>query len=1003
MLSLRSILGVSALLGVALSAGCDSPVCVFSGARCVKGGSGGGVGGIGTTSATFPEDGRFLSAAPPALVSVSPEIFDAHPETPIFLEFSESLDPDSLDDAFQILDVAFGTPALTTPPILVGDGRVVVLTPNVNVPFQEGRTYQVFYGEDQEIADLNGQTLGEVSLEDPLLQFTVDSSAATAPRVLYTFPTDFSIDQGNASQIVIGFDRQMDVSSFDQDTFNVLVDGGPPIVDPAPQPLSFGVGGTGLQQPQVWTWTPVDGAGRAQSVGVDARVQVLLSQGVGRLLDRDGEALLPTETEFQTLDFDLPTIVQKNPGAGAPGSFGRADVFGTDPIVDVTLSTPLPGGVSADIFTFGTSPTNFELTRSVASDVALAQGSTALSFTAAQLGLFDAAGDVQFADGDFEVAVQFRRNGRVTGVRRFDADPGTSELERPIIDTTVPVLLGLGTEGTITSAFVGDVRDLAVVGRASEPIAFAFVDAGADGTNGGSLADPPEAAFSASIPLSTEALFVAAPVAVGAVDPGAPLVGFELTVFDAARNAATLTAVGRFFQRGIVGPGGAPTGATVGVRVFDERTLLAIPNANVYSHRESGGAVTFVDQGVTNTAGFVQLSGAPSGNTVISVDAPGFDLFTFHGIPRDALDVLLTPSGNTLATTEGVVTSELSSQGFVGAGTRVSDTRSDRLMRFDDTSACLPGTMSGRFECPFGPVTIQGSRLGASTFFATQDSLAQTSFLALLYLRGFAITAPLGPVPAGGAELAVELDAQTSTTLLPILEQPLGIPPHILDISASTGLGTLDGDPLVSVETIAAGIPDPLLVGKGNPYPLAGSTWTVLGAVAGVAGPTGALTQRNAIDPSLFLRAAVRDTSGNEVAARPRIALSGNALNTIDVPLFLVPGAGGSTGGSAYNIVVRDTVPDAAGVEGFYRVVVTGPTGRRWILWRLDTNDAAGDVLLSVPDLAAQGGSMLPAGTQTAEVRVWASDLDRGLFLWSDIEREHEAFGRAATVSYTQN
>ncbi|MEM6929527.1 MAG: hypothetical protein AAF602_21485, partial [Myxococcota bacterium] len=340
---------------------------------------------------------------------------------------------------------------------------------------------------------------------------------------------------------------------------------------------------------------------------------------------------------------------------------------------------------------------------------------------------------------------------------------------------------------------------------------------------------------------------------------------------------------------------------------------------------------------------------------------------------------------------------------FTGSGTRVADTRASRLMRLQDTSNCGTNTSLGRIECPFGPISIQGSRVGAATFLATQDSLPQTSFLAVSYLRGFALTAPFGPVDAGSAALGLELDARNQLVFLPVVEQALAIPPHVLDISASTGLGMLEGDPEVSVEAIAAGIPDPLVVGKGNPYTLSTSTWTVLGATAGVSGPAGSLTQRNAIDPSLFLRASVRDTAGNEVAARPRIALSGNALDTIDVPLFLVPGAGGSTGGSAYNIVVRDTVPDSAGVEGFYRVVVTGPSGRRWILWRLDTSDGAGDILLSVPDLAAQGGTTLPAGTQTAEVRVWASDLNRGLFLWTDIEREHVAFGRAAPVSYTRD
>ena len=191
----------------------------------------------------------------------------------------------------------------------------------------------------------------------------------------------------------------------------------------------------------------------------------------------------------------------------------------------------------------------------------MTQGATSFSLTSAQLEFFDSSGNVQFADGDFEVAVQFRLNGRPTGIRLFDADPGSPGADRPIFDTTAPVLLGLGPAGAVTSSFVGNVRDFAAVGRASEPIAFVFVDAGSAGTNGGSLADPPESAFTSAIPGSPDALFIAAPVLVGAIDPGGPATSYDITVFDQARNSSTLTAVGTYFQRGVVGPGGSPTGS----------------------------------------------------------------------------------------------------------------------------------------------------------------------------------------------------------------------------------------------------------------------------------------------------------------------------------------------------------------------------------------------------------------------------------------------------------
>ncbi|MDG1491477.1 MAG: hypothetical protein P8R43_06260, partial [Planctomycetota bacterium] len=163
----------------------------------------------------------------------------------------------------------------------------------------------------------------------------------------------------------------------------------------------------------------------------------------------------------------------------------------------------------------------------------------------------------------------------------------------------------------------------------------------------------------------------------------------------------------------------------------------------------------------------------------------------------------------------------------------------------------------------------------------------------------------------------------------------------------------------------------------------------------------GELVARGAIDGDLLLRAAVTDVAGNEVSARPRLSTSGSQLLPIDVPRLLSPSPGGNAGPAAFNLIIEDTLPDSAGGDGIAEVQLTSSTGRKWRLWTLDSPDASGDLLLSAPDIAAQGGAGLEPGILSAEVTLWGWDFDRNEFLWSDIEREHERSGFAAAVTFT--
>ena len=185
----------------------------------------------------------------------------------------------------------------------------------------------------------------------------------------------------------------------------------------------------------------------------------------------------------------------------------------------------------------------------------------------------------------------------------------------------------------------------------------------------------------------------------------------------------------------------------------------------VFSHAESGGGLTFEGSGSTNINGVSTVPGATAGDTVITVDAVGYDLFTFHGVPRNSLEVLLDVSSEPAAAVQGKVTSVFPTGNFSGAATKVADTRAPRLRRLSDVSLCSPNSNATLFECNYGPVLIEGSSLGAISFLATQDDLPQFTFNPVTYLRGFGLTAPLLAVAAGAPSFVIDAVVTTLAAL----------------------------------------------------------------------------------------------------------------------------------------------------------------------------------------------------------------------------------------------
>ncbi|HIF24499.1 MAG TPA: hypothetical protein EYQ27_21995, partial [Gemmatimonadetes bacterium] len=80
--------------------------------------------------------------------------------------------------------------------------------------------------------------------------------------------------------------------------------------------------------------------------------------------------------------------------------------------------------------------------------------------------------------------------------------------------------------------------------------------------------------------------------------------------------------------------------------------------AFVMSHEVNGAVTTSLEEGTTDAAGHIQLMASAANETVITVDVAGYDLFTFHDVPTDRLQVMLEPSLLGTAMTDVLVVSQ---------------------------------------------------------------------------------------------------------------------------------------------------------------------------------------------------------------------------------------------------------------------------------------------------------------------------------------------------------
>lgn len=1001
-------IGLAALAALALPTGCDNVACVFGPGNCT--GSGGGpTPGIGSSPATIPANGEWISNSAPKVTTFFPTGTTVTTTSPIVMIFSESLAPANLASAFE-MSVGVVNPIPLNNVALVGDARVVVAMPAT--PLVAGTIYTVYFRTSAVVVDRVGRPV--VQAADRIIgTFTTADSNPTTPAVLTTWPPTGSVDQSTTTEAVIVFDRAMEAASVNASTFVVTVGGVPPGTTSLPTPVS---GSLGLPpDTRVFRYRSTDGVGNPVSLGLSKLVKFDLSPVGHPIRDTDMVNLPHTEITFTTAPFSAPTAARIT---SIP-----TDAIGIDEIsgpADLAIQVDLSGSQTGDIlglYMFGTSqaatpnPPLVALFREAG--IVLSPPSNSFTMFAGEINLLQSSSPFKayFADGKVTFAFQVRRGLTLSPMRLLDIDTTVAGPQSPVLDTVPPQLLGLGPSGSVTGSFTTDLRQVALTGRSSEVLRGALVSTPL-GDNEATRGDPPPVASTGA-----GGLFVAAPVVGLGLVPRASLpLNYTITVYDKALNASS-SATGLFQQLGASGPGTALPGGNVEVDVFDAATLAPIVGAEVSTYQNDAGVVDPVDAMPTDRNGHASLAAAPSTGmtTIVTVIAPGFDLFTFDGVPTARLGVPLSQTSaipGRAAQVAGTLTTPSST--IEGASKFVADSRVPEIGgQLLPVTGCTQDPFGTSFTCSFGPSAIQAQKLGAQAALAVIIPASPLQFSPATFLKAYQPLLPI--VPAAPGSTASSLIALTTLLDDPSQdpsELPVdGAPATVLSLVNYPTLSPTRPDPRIGMEAKTPGIPGSLTVGQGVAYPEMppSLTWAVRAAYPGAVEPIddppaytlGRLAQQGMVEAPLMLRAEVSDPDGNIGGVRHRLPFNAAVLVPIAAAQLATPAVVINPSLLADDLTFTDVIPDAAGEPGIYRVTLTDVDGLSWTIYCPDPPDSAGpDVTVHLP--YAGPGNVIPLAPGPVECQISAfawPGFDIAQFLWTDIDREHDLYSYSAPTT----
>ncbi len=997
---LTAIVGLAA--GALLFTACDSPACVFGG-DCNGTGVGGGAVGDGLASA--PANGEWISNATPVITRFAPTGNLADTRTPIVFVFNESVSATGLNQAFE-LATDQGFPPLLGGAQVIGDGRVVCLFPITELAADT--PYEIRYKADATILDRTGQKV-QIPASNVIGTFRTAAANATAPAVLLTYPAGTAESQAATTEIVVAFNRPMLATSVTDASFAVTVDGVAPLPDPVARPLTQLGGGS---ETRVWRYRNADAQGEAVPLGDPSSVVLVTLSPVGSPIRDVANTILSTITfQFELASFTAPAAVAitSNPD----DAIGIAQISGP---ADLAIEVALTGSLSGDVlqvFLFGVDPADAQNPTEIAlvREVVLDQVFASFTLTAADINLLASSSPVRarFLDGPVAFAFQLRRGAVTSPVVRLDVDSLTDGIQDPTLDMLAPTLLGLSTAGNVTAAFRSDLRDLVIVGRASEALRSALVTTTASEDNltpGGE--NPPRVSGS-----NPTGLFVAAPVPLGVLAQNATRT-YSVTVYDEALNASGI-AQGTFDQLGASVLGNPLPGAAVSVDVFDATTLAAIAGARVLTHENVGGVVTAVPGGsvLTDSAGHALVPAGPTGETILTVDgsAIGYGLFTFDALPTDQIDVPLQLTVLPAANGQGTINAtdeDIDLYTLAVGDSRVAEIGESLF----DAGPCAVDPFGFGVLCPFASFAIRPRQIGALSALAVDIPPNPFVYSPLTFLKGFGLTIPVPPTATGATD--------NSDVVVPFLlegggvdseEFGVDVPEQDFD-SSGYPFDPLFDAPRVVVESRSPGVPGPVTIGRGVAFDNGPGNWIIRAAYPGAADgiqdfpadQLGRLVTEGTIDADHFLCIEVVDDGGNRGATRTRLSNLGAAPSPLVPPLQ--PALAGTilnSSNECFNMNVTDVLPDAYQMPGIYRVTLSDGSGLKWTLFKADPPDAGGGVaILHVPYIGTVDPLPFPPGTIDFQGSAYAwESLDLSSFLWTDIERECEVYAHTSASSFT--
>lgn len=1024
-------------------AACDNPACVYSATGCGTVGIGDPLG----AEATTPFDGARIRDGLPRIEAVYPSGSNINPDSPIVIQFSESMNQASLQSAFRLVDSGdFSGFPIGTTSVLTGDDQLLVLFPVSPLP--SGGSIQVIFQNDNQARDLTGQVLDAIE-ESVVGSFAVAAGTTNATQLLTTWPPANADDVNPQTEIITVFDRDMTPAPFATDAFQVTIDGNPPSPDPVPSPIELlSLGSTNLTDPRVWVYRRTTASGELATIDPGSTIEVSLSVG-GNLDPLEGDTLDPQVVSFSTPAFAAPISVSL---ASTPNdAIGLANlVEGSSELqVAVELSAASPDD-TLSLFAFGTSLEDGTVLAAVQSDVVLGDSITSqvLSLSETPLLASNAVGQAIFADGDVVLAARQTRGSVVGPLRVLDLDAGAQGVQSVVLDTVAPTLDDLDLPGGGGDLFLSELRDFTLTGRASEELRAVDVVV----TDLPGAAEPLEnsgeafdvgADFVPVVGSTKDGGFIAAPVRLGIVPTVAiagtdavevPALSYEFTLYDRALNASQAI-LGTFNQRGTVtGPEVNP-GETITVEVVDASTLQPLANALVVwadlsNDDVNPASVSNVQSTLTGVDGRAQIT-AQATETILTVDADGFDLVTFQGLETGWCSVLIQPTGGLTAQASGAISGgSLLTQQVLPADTlRVADSRRGGVPETFPTDQCEPNPFTGLDPiCTFGPEPIDAGRVGAQAIFLGDFDLPSQG-QQQEYLKGFELTLPVPPTAANSLSVVdAEIAQVFATSEIGVESEDLPVSiEDVLTFQDVSGFAseldetsliddpTFVGTPTVNLEARFPGLVRPAMVGVGRAFEdtdTGAKDWEV----EAIFDPDliELADEFSVFEEVMHFSMVLEDVDGDRSTVRPRLSqptVVGNFRPTL-VSRLVEPT--GSVGPGDFELVFWDSLVEPLNeiylVDGIFRVRLEDAVGRRWEIYRLDSESVSSDSTreLQVFALSSTDGGLvdpgdgLAAGSISAEIDFFAlrdgrqpliggpvpdpeDPFERTNFAWSDL------------------